>query len=71
MSNSSALSANRVLAILEMLVTMSDGVPLSRVAQELDLPLSATHRLLGVLVDRNYARQDPATEQYEPTLAVA
>jgi IclR family acetate operon transcriptional repressor len=70
-SNSSALSADRVLAILEMLVTVSEGVSLSRVAQELDLPLSATHRLLAVLVKRNYARQDPATEQYEPTLAVA
>ncbi|HET6160287.1 MAG TPA: IclR family transcriptional regulator [Dongiaceae bacterium] len=71
MSNSSALSADRVLAILEMLVTVSEGVSLSRVAQELDLPLSATHRLLAVLVRRNYARQDPATEQYEPTLGVA
>jgi IclR family transcriptional regulator, acetate operon repressor len=70
-SNSSALSADRVLAILEMLVTVSEGVSLSRVAQELDLPLSATHRLLAVLVKRNYARQNPATEQYEPTLAVA
>jgi DNA-binding IclR family transcriptional regulator len=69
--NSSALSADRVLAILEMLVTMSEGVSLSRVAQELDLPLSATHRLLNVLVSRSYARQNPATEQYEPTLTVA
>jgi IclR family transcriptional regulator, acetate operon repressor len=70
-SNSSALSADRVLAILEMLVGMSEGVSLSRIAQELDLPLSATHRLLAVLVNRNYARQNPVTEQYEPTLAVA
>ncbi|WP_162916657.1 IclR family transcriptional regulator [Dongia deserti] len=71
MSNSSALSADRVLAVLEMLVRMSEGVSLSRIAQELDLPLSATHRLLTVLVNRNYARQNPATEQYEPTLAIA
>lgn len=71
MSNSSALSADRVLAILELLVQMSEGVSLSRIAQELDLPLSATHRLLAVLVNRNYARQNPATDQYEPTLAVA
>jgi DNA-binding IclR family transcriptional regulator len=78
-SYSSALSADRVLAILELLVDEArgasqgviQGVSLSQIAQRLDLPLSTTHRLLNALVDRQYARQNPVTEQYEATLSVA
>ena len=71
MSQSSALSADRVLAILELLAEEAEGEPLSRIAQQLGLPLSATHRLLGVLVGRRYARQNPVTEHYEASLTVA
>ncbi len=79
MSSSSALSAARALAILELLVDAARGAPLgapqgvslSLIAQRLDLPLSATHRLLGALVERRYARRNPVTEQYEATLNVA
>jgi DNA-binding IclR family transcriptional regulator len=82
-SYSSTLSADRALAILELLVQeahgaspgpaqgQSTGVSLSQVAQRLDLPLSTTHRLLGALVSRHYARQNPVTEHYEATLSVA
>jgi DNA-binding IclR family transcriptional regulator len=69
------LSAGRVLAILELLVDAApgdgQGLPLSLIAQRLDLPLSATHRLLAALVERHYARQNPVTEKYEATLNVA
>lgn len=79
MSYSSALSADRVLAILELLVEEARGTPhgvvqgvsLSQIAQRLGLPLSTTHRLLNALVERHYARQNPVTEQYEATLSVA
>ncbi len=71
MSNFSASSAERCLAILELLVNEPGGLALSIIAQRLSLPVSATHRLLGVLVARRYVRQDPVSEVYEATMTVA
>jgi len=71
MSNISASSADRGLAILELLVNEPSGLPMSIIAQRLKLPVSATHRLLSVLVARRYARQDPVSEAYHATMAVA
>lgn len=71
MSNLSASSADRCLAILESLVNEPAGLPMSLIAQRLELPVSATHRLLAVLVARRYVRQDPVSQNYQATMLVA
>lgn len=47
----------RSLAILELLSAEPEGLPLGVVAERLDLPRSATHRLLNELVHYGYLRQ--------------
>lgn len=71
MAGFSVSSAERCLALLELLSGMPDGMPLSRISQQLELPQSAAHRLLTTLVQLGYVRQDPASDFYAPTLAVA
>lgn len=71
MSGFSVTSAERCLAILELLVDEPQGMPLSVIAQRLALPVSATHRLLSVLVARRHIRQDAVSERYVITLRIA
>lgn len=71
MTNFSAPSAERCLSILELLVEEPQGMPMSLIAQRLSLPVSATHRLLTVLVQKRYVRQDPVSERYAPTMVLA
>jgi IclR family acetate operon transcriptional repressor len=47
----------RTLAILEMLAAQAEAVPLASVADELDIPKSACHRLLSDLIRHGYVRQ--------------
>lgn len=54
----------RSFKVLEHLVAFPDGKPLSALAADLDMPLSATHRLLTDLVDLGYLRQHPSYGQY-------
>lgn len=63
---SGALS--RGLAVLEELAGSPTGRSVQQVAQALDLPKSAAHRILVNLVEDGYARQDPATGDYRLTL---
>lgn len=48
---------NRGLSILEHLAAHPGGVPLASLAAELDIPLSACHRLLAELLGQGYVRQ--------------
>ena len=48
---------DRGLSILEHLARYPQGVPITQVASELDIPLSACHRLLVELQRRDYVRQ--------------
>jgi DNA-binding IclR family transcriptional regulator len=48
---------NRGLSILEHLAAHPGGVPLASLAAELDIPLSACHRLLAELLSQGYVRQ--------------
>jgi IclR family transcriptional regulator, acetate operon repressor len=48
---------NRGLLILEHLAAHPGGVPLVALAAELDIPLSACHRLLAELLSQGYVRQ--------------
>jgi IclR family transcriptional regulator, acetate operon repressor len=47
----------RTLALLERLATDVAGVPLATLADELDMPRSAAHRLLTDLASQGYVRQ--------------
>jgi IclR family transcriptional regulator, acetate operon repressor len=47
----------RSLAILERLAADINGTPLATLADELDMPRSAAHRLLTELAERGYVRQ--------------
>ena len=71
MAGFSVSAADRCLAILELLADEPDGVALTALSATLELPQSAVHRLLAILVQRGYARQDEATGRYLPTLAIA
>jgi IclR family acetate operon transcriptional repressor len=54
----------RSFAVLELLVGKPDGLALGEVAEALDLPKSATHRVLAELVDLAYVSQENAEGRY-------
>lgn len=58
----------RSLNVLEYLVAHPGGSSLSALAAALDLPLSATHRLLTELVRLGYVRQDQSHAEYMLTI---
>ena len=62
---------NRGLSILEYLAAHSDGLPLALIADQLDVPKSACHRLLHELCERGYVRQAKAQGDYVMTTKVA
>jgi DNA-binding IclR family transcriptional regulator len=59
------------LSVLELLARHGEGLALSDIARQLDLPKSGAHRLLTTLAQRAYVRQDPNTQNYLLTLAVS
>ncbi len=68
MANFSVSSAERALAILELLVEHNEGLQISAICQRLSLPLSAAHRLLQALVNAHYVKQELLSDRYVPTL---
>lgn len=54
----------RTLAILERLASDVAGVPMATLADELDMPRSAAHRLLTDLAARGYVRQSRERGHY-------
>ncbi|MGY0199845.1 IclR family transcriptional regulator [Leptothrix sp. BB-3] len=54
----------RTLAILERLATEVQGVPLATLADELDIPRSAAHRLLMELTELGWVRQSRERGDY-------
>ncbi|MGE4242250.1 IclR family transcriptional regulator [Ramlibacter sp.] len=70
MTNSSAVlsgTVDRTLRILETLASQPEGLPLTALADELNLPRSACHRLLADLVRCGYVRQLRAMGDYALT----
>jgi DNA-binding IclR family transcriptional regulator len=59
---------DRGLAILELLVANSPSLPLREIAGSLNIPRSATHRLLTELVSHGYVRQEKEHGEYMLTL---
>jgi IclR family acetate operon transcriptional repressor len=64
-------NVDRCLSLIEMLAGAPAGMSLGSLAERLDLPKSATHRLLQTLVTRGYAGQDAASQDYSLSLKVA
>jgi DNA-binding IclR family transcriptional regulator len=58
----------RAFAVLELLVGAPAGLPLSEISDALDIPRSATHRLLTSLCELGYLRQERAMGNYVLTL---
>ena len=65
-----SLALDRGLSLLEHLAGHPDGLPLALMAAELDMPLSACHRLLGDLQRRGYVRQKRSQGDYLLTTKV-
>ena len=60
----------RGLHAIELLAGKSSGLPLQQVAEALDIPPSATHRMLNCLVEQGFVRQDPQHGNYVLALKV-
>ncbi|CAN7429312.1 IclR family transcriptional regulator [Acidovorax sp. LjRoot129] len=58
----------RSFKVLEHLAPHPEGKALSSLASELDMPLSATHRLLAELIRCGYVRQDRSQGNYMLTI---
>lgn len=54
----------RALNLLESLTRDARGLPMQALADELEIPKSATHRMLAELVRLGYVRQDAQTSRY-------
>lgn len=65
------LALERGLALLERLAGQPEGVALSALADELDLPYGACHRLLQALQRQGYVRQPRAQGPYLATTRIA
>jgi DNA-binding IclR family transcriptional regulator len=61
----------RVLDILTLLADHPQGLPISDVSRQLDLPKSAVHRLLSILLRRGLAVQDEYSQRYRMTVKLA
>ncbi len=59
---------DRCFTVLEYLAEYPEGRAMSTIAAELEIPLSATHRLLADLVERGLVRQDPGDRHYVLTM---
>ena len=64
-------AVERALKLIEALAGEPDGVDLSLLADRLDLPFSATHRLLATLAERGFVGQDPHSGAYGLTLKLS
>lgn len=65
-----SLALDRGLTLLEHLAEHPGGLPLALMASELDIPLSACHRLLADLQQRGYVRQKRQQGDYLLTTKV-
>jgi len=54
----------RAFSLVERLTSEPRGLPLQTLAEELDIPKSATHRMLTELMRLGYVRQNPESSRY-------
>lgn len=58
-------TVNRIVDLLELLSKYNNGLMISEISEELDLPISTTHRMLTSLKKRGYITQDTITKRYK------
>lgn len=61
---------SRTLSLLELLANQPIGLALTEIAERLEMPKSATHRLLADLVEHDYIQFDENTKYYQLTLKI-
>ena len=61
----------RTLAIIELLAENAQGLHLSEIAEHLQIPQSATHRVLARLTEHGYVRQPRNHGVYQLTAKIA
>ncbi|WP_425928982.1 IclR family transcriptional regulator [Pseudomonas sp. NyZ201] len=54
----------RALSLIESLTSEPRGLPMQTLAEQLDIPKSATHRMLAELIRLGYVRQNPENSRY-------
>ncbi|UYZ83928.1 IclR family transcriptional regulator [Entomomonas sp. E2T0] len=59
---------NRALSLLELLASQPVGLALTEIAERLEMPKSATHRLLADLMEHSYVQLNDDTKYYQLTL---
>lgn len=60
----------RTLGVLELLAENAAGLQLYDIAERLGIPRSATHRVLGSLIEHGYVRQERLQGAYELTAKI-
>jgi DNA-binding IclR family transcriptional regulator len=65
-----SIALDRGLSVLEHLARHPEGLPITLIASELGIPLSACHRLLAELQRRDYVRQTRKQGDYALTTKV-
>ena len=63
-----ATSIDKALEVCEVLSGVPRGMSLSELARSVRQPAPTVHRLLRVLKERGYVRQDDETQKYGLTL---
>lgn len=61
----------RTLGVLELLSANARGLQLYEIADKLQIPRSATHRVLAALIERGYVRQEKLHGAYQLTARIA
>lgn len=54
----------RAFSLIESLTSEPRGLPMQTLAEQLDIPKSATHRMLAELIRLGYVRQNPENSRY-------
>lgn len=57
-------SVDRTFDILEFLAQEQNGATLAQITEDLKLPKSTAHRLIGVLIQREFVRRNPDNNKY-------
>lgn len=66
-----ASARDRALLIIELLARHVNGLPITEISEQLSIPRTATHRLLGDLKAMGYVKQQVHTGQYMLTVKLA
>lgn len=64
-------AVSRCLALLELLAGENEAVEVTELAQRLELPASAVHRLITTLVNHGWVTQDAVRQKYSLSLRMS